>query len=135
MDLSEKMNEKLAHIKANKNKILDDFVEAYLASLDPFPQNIKEFIESVDLFYIESFDGGLLFEEAIKDTEIKVPSYSTRVARFVIKPRKGDITFPDVMDKANELKHKDDVTNYYRDALELVLRYINDPILTAQFNV
>lgn len=94
---------------------------------------VKEFIESVDLYCVETRDGGLLLQEALKDTNICLAEYPYRtpVSRFIIKPRKTDLTYADLMDESIKLKG----TNYYKNALKLLLRYINDPILTAQFKL
>lgn len=133
MDHIQKMNERLIEIRKNKEKILADFVDAYLATLDPIPENVKQFIESVDLFCVESPEGGLLLQEALKDTDICLTEYPyrTRVSRFIIKARKTDLTYADLFEESIKLKR----TNYYKNALKLLLRYINDPILTAQFKL
>lgn len=127
------MNERIREIRENKEKILADFVDAYIATLDPTPENVKQFIESVDLFCVETREGGLLLKEAVKDTAICLGEYPYRtpVSRFIIKPRKSDLTYADLMDESIKLKR----TNYYKNAVKLLLRYINDPILTAQFNL
>lgn len=120
MDSIIKMNKRFKEIRENKEKILADFVDAYIATLDPTPENVKQFIESVDLYFVETLEGGL----------VEYPS-RTPVSRFIIKPRKSDLTYADLIDESIKLKSN----NYYKNAVKLLLRYINDPVLTAQFNL
>lgn len=133
MDQIEEINKRMRSLRKNKNLILTHFCDAYAASLEPTPKNVKEFIERVELYSVECWEGGVLLKQAIGKENVDGPSF---VSKFIIKEKKpGALTISELTDKAIELRNNQNVNNYYKDALQLVLCYINDPLITAEFNL